>query len=120
MRELLACSLALRPKHVDRKFLHRRRMRGKSIMSQQWFVNTDNWIAGTAADMQAAPVFFDIEVLFPTQSYCKCACFTEECSCACWPCVHLQLSTLPAQRGTLHSSQVQCYSVACKEPWPLL
>ncbi|CAK0785565.1 hypothetical protein CVIRNUC_008775 [Coccomyxa viridis] len=61
LRELLACSLALRPKHVDRKFLHRRRMRGRSTMSQQWFVNTDNWIAGTAADMQAAPVFFDIE-----------------------------------------------------------
>lgn len=62
LRELLACSLALRPKHVDRKFLHRRRMRGKSIMSQQWFVSTDSWIAGTAADVQAAPAFFDIEV----------------------------------------------------------
>ena len=63
--ELLACSLALRPKHVDRRFLHRRRMRGKSIISQQWFVNADGWVAGTAADVQAAPAFFDIEVCSP-------------------------------------------------------
>ena len=69
LRELLACSLALRPKHVDRKFLHRRRMRGKSAMSQQWFVSIDNWIAGTAADVQAAPAFFDIEV-GPVWSLC--------------------------------------------------
>lgn len=47
---------------MDRKFLHRRRMRAKGIMSQQWFVSTDSWIAGTAADVQAAPAFFDIEV----------------------------------------------------------
>ncbi len=37
-------------------------MRGKSAMSQQWFVSVDNWVAGTAADVQAAPAFFDIEV----------------------------------------------------------
>ena len=37
-------------------------MRGKGIMSQQWFVGADSWIAGTAADVQAAPAFFDIEV----------------------------------------------------------
>ena len=42
-------------------------------MSQQWFVNTDDWIAGTAADMQAAPVFFDMEVHIRTQSCCKCS-----------------------------------------------
>ena len=60
--ELLACSLALRPKQVDKKFLHRRRMRAKGIMSRQWFVSADSWIAGTAADVQAAPAFFDIQV----------------------------------------------------------
>lgn len=89
LRELLACSLALRPKHVDRRFLHRRRMRGKSIMSQQWFVNSDGWVAGTAADAQAAPAFFDIAVRSPEILHVYSA-----------PSLHVSAGMLRLLRGT--------------------
>lgn len=60
----MACTAALRPRHLDRMFLHRRRTRGagRRVLSQQWYVRADDWIAGTAADVQAAPAFFDLPV----------------------------------------------------------
>jgi hypothetical protein len=64
VKELMACTAALRPRHLDRMFLHRRRTRGagRRVLSQQWYVCADDWIAGTAADVQAAPAFFDLPV----------------------------------------------------------
>ena len=66
VRELLACSAALRPRHLDAAFLHRRRTRGQQgRTSQQWYVGLDDWVAGTAADATAAPAFFDLQVRRP-------------------------------------------------------
>ena len=66
VRELLACSAALRPRHLDAAFLHRRRTRGQQgRTSQQWYVGLDDWVAGTAADATAAPAFFDLQVSRP-------------------------------------------------------
>ena len=64
LRELLACSAALRPRHLDAAFLHRRRTRGQQgrTSSQPWYVSLDDWVAGTAADATAAPAFFDLQV----------------------------------------------------------
>lgn len=71
IRELAACTLALRPRHLDHMFLHRRRTRGQGRKtSQQWYVRLDDWLAGTAANTQAAPAFFDIQVNGPSLPMC--------------------------------------------------
>ena len=66
VRELLACTAALRPKHLDAVFLHRRRTRaGTGRASQQWYVGLNDWVAGTAADAAAAPAFFEMQAGCP-------------------------------------------------------
>ena len=55
------------PFRSDRIFVNgtlcRRRTRSQGRnSSQQWYVNEDKWVAGTAADSQAMPAFFDIQV----------------------------------------------------------
>lgn len=59
--DLAAASTANRSKHLDRLFLHRQRLRNVSqTTSRRWYVDMDNWMAGTAAD-GAVPVFFQAE-----------------------------------------------------------
>ncbi|CAL8463693.1 g3227 [Coccomyxa elongata] len=62
VQELMACTKALRPLHLDRRFHHNKRMRGagRRVLSQQWYVGADDWVAGTAAPTQATPAFFDL------------------------------------------------------------
>ena len=64
VQELMACTKALRPLHLDRRFHHNKRMRGaaRRVLSQQWYVRADDWVAGTAAPTQATPAFFDLPV----------------------------------------------------------
>jgi hypothetical protein len=75
VRELLACSAALRPRHLDITFLHRRRSRaGAGRASQQWYVGLDDWVAGTAADTAAAPAFFEMQARAAALLACVHAC----------------------------------------------
>ena len=57
---LLDSSEKLRPKHLDLKFQRKRRIRANQTASRAWFVPGDLWVAGGAAQSDAAPsIFFD-------------------------------------------------------------
>mmetsp|Transcript_38551 Transcript_38551/g.109017 ORF Transcript_38551/g.109017 Transcript_38551/m.109017 type:complete len:276 (+) Transcript_38551:260-1087(+) len=59
---LLESSDNLRPKHLDLKFQRKRRVRTNQTASRAWFVPGDIWVAGGAAQSDAAPsVFFNQE-----------------------------------------------------------
>ncbi len=73
VQELMACTKALRPLHLDRRFHHNKRMRGaaRRVLSQQWYVGADDWVAGTAAPTQATPAFFDLPVRGVPICFCR-------------------------------------------------
>ena len=102
MRELLACSAALRPKHLDAIFLHRRRTRsGAGRASQQWYVGLDDWVAGTAADAAAAPAFFEMQVRGPSLVQACCGMESNHDQCAC--CVNEHFSSVHAAGACMNA-----------------
>lgn len=59
VQKLLEGSQATRATFLDQR-LHKQRKRAAGAnMSRQWYTRESDWLAGTTADAEAAPAFFD-------------------------------------------------------------
>ena len=59
VQQLLEGTNATKPGFLDLR-LHKQRKRASGgTFSRQWFVRESDWLAGTTADAQAVPAFFD-------------------------------------------------------------
>ena len=50
---------ATEPKFLDQRLHKKRKLAAGTKSSRTWFVKGSDWLAGTTADAQAAPAFFD-------------------------------------------------------------
>ena len=57
--QLRAGTDANRAKYLDQRLHKQQKLAAGAKYSRQWYANEKDWLAGTTADAQAAPAFFD-------------------------------------------------------------
>ena len=57
--QLRAGTDANRAKFLDQRLHKQQKLAASAKYSRQWYANEKDWLAGTTADAQAAPAFFD-------------------------------------------------------------
>lgn len=67
VQQLLDGTNSSRPGFLDLRLHKQRKRAAGGSSSRQWFVKESDWLAGTTADAQAVPAFFDE----PQQVYCS-------------------------------------------------
>ena len=59
LKQLMEGTQASEPKFLDQRLHKQRKLAAGTKSSRTWFVKGTDWLAGTTADAQAAPAFFD-------------------------------------------------------------
>lgn len=59
LKQLLEGTKHTRAKFLDQRLHKKRKISAGTKSSRLWYVKGTDWLAGTTADAQAAPAFFD-------------------------------------------------------------